>query len=134
MPTWRDWLKTGKRSARASSSPAGTTSCTLGVRELPEENGLVADLYLHANMQPHADLFDLSRVKVIRHGELPIQDLLLRSAAMVTDYTSAAMDFSFLDRPVVYYQFDRTRFLGKRPSHFDLDGSSPARSSRPEPS
>ena len=85
----------------------------------------MADLYLHANMQPHADLFDLTHVNVIRHGDVAIQDLLLRSMAVVTDYTSAAIDFSFLDRPVFYYQFDRTRFLGRRPSHFDLDEELP---------
>ena len=45
--------------------------------------------------------------------------------AVITDYTSAAIDFSFLDRPVFYYQFDRTRFLGRRPSHFDLDEELP---------
>jgi CDP-glycerol glycerophosphotransferase len=90
-----------------------------------EANHLVADLYLHANMQPHVGLFDLSHINVIRHGDMAIQDLLLRSAALVTDYTSAAIDFSFLDRPVIYYQFDRTRFLGRRPSHFDLDEELP---------
>ena len=62
---------------------------------------------------------------MIRHGDIAIQDLLLRSMAVITDYTSAAIDFSFLDRPVFYYQFDRTRFLGKRPSHFDLDEELP---------
>ena len=62
---------------------------------------------------------------MIRHGDIAIQDLLLRSMAVITDYTSAAIDFSFLDRPVFYYQFDRTRFLGKRPSHFDLDDELP---------
>ena len=45
--------------------------------------------------------------------------------AVITDHTRAAIDFSFLDRPVFYYQFDRTRFLGKRPSHFDLDEELP---------
>lgn len=126
MPTWRDWLRT--REDVAESEFFARWNQFLHSEEfagLLQEHGLVADLYLHANMQPHLDLFDLSHVNVIRHGELPIQDLLLRSCAMVTDYTSAAIDFSFLDRPVVYYQFDRTRFLGKRPSHFDLDEELP---------
>lgn len=76
-------------------------------------------------MQPYAHLFDLTHVTVIRHGDIGIQDLLVRSMGLVTDYTSAAIDFSFLDRPVFYYQFDRTRFLGKRPSHLDLDEELP---------
>ena len=126
MPTWRDWLR-GPDDVRASEFHARWE----GLLHSPEfwdfldTNGLVADLYLHANLQPYADLFDLSHVNVIRHGDIAIQDLLLRSMAVITDYTSAAIDFSFLDRPVFYYQFDRTRFLGKRPSHFDLDEELP---------
>jgi CDP-glycerol glycerophosphotransferase len=126
MPTWRDWLR--------NPHDVVTSEFYARWQELLhssefwgflEEHDLVADLYLHANMQPHADLFDLTHVNIIRHGEIAIQDLLLRSMALITDYTSAAIDFSFLDRPVFYYQFDRTRFLGKRPSHFDLDDELP---------
>ncbi|GIL35473.1 CDP-glycerol glycerophosphotransferase family protein [Phycicoccus sp. DTK01] len=126
MPTWRDWLRT--------SDDVVTSEFFARWNDLLHDpafvdflrrNDLRADLYLHANMQPFAHLFDLSHVDVVRHGEVSIQDLLLRSTAMLTDYTSAAIDFSFLDRPVVYYQFDRTRFIGKRPSHFDLDEELP---------
>ncbi len=126
MPTWRDWLQN-----REAVSDSEFHARWQGLLHSPkfwdflEANDLVADLYLHANMQPYADLFDLSHVTVIRHGEIAIQDLLLRSMAVITDYTSAAIDFSFLDRPVFYYQFDRTRFLGRRPSHFDLDEELP---------
>ncbi len=126
MPTWRDWLQ-GPDDVLGSEF----FERWQGVLHSPEfwsfleRHELSADLYLHANMQPYADLFDLSHVTVVRHGDVSIQDLLLRSAMMLTDFTSAAIDFSFLDRPVVYYQFDRTRFLGKRPSHFDLDEELP---------
>ncbi len=126
MPTWRDWLK-GREDVLGSEFYERWQ----GVLHSPEfwafldRHQLSADLYLHANMQPYADLFDLSHVTVVRHGDVAIQDLLLRSTMMLTDFTSAAIDFSFLDRPVVYYQFDRTRFLGKRPSHFDLDDELP---------
>ncbi len=126
MPTWRDWLKNAD-DVSASEFRARWQGLLRSseFRDFLTANDLVADLYLHANMQLHADLFDLSHVNVVRHGEIAIQDLLLRSMAVVTDYTSAAIDFSFLDRPVFYYQFDRTRFLGKRPSHFDLDEELP---------
>ena len=126
MPTWRDWLR--NRDDVAASDFYSRWQDLVHSPEFwrfLEEHNLVADLYLHANLQPHADLFDLTHVNVIRHGEIAIQDLLLRSTAVITDYTSAAIDFSFLDRPVFYYQFDRTRFLGKRPSHFDLDDELP---------
>ncbi|MFL6165239.1 MAG: CDP-glycerol glycerophosphotransferase family protein [Ornithinibacter sp.] len=126
MPTWRDWLRNGD-DVGASEFRARWQGLlhSSEFRDFLTANDLVADLYLHANMQLYAGLFDLTHVNVVRHGEIAIQDLLLRSMALVTDYTSAAIDFAFLDRPVFYYQFDRTRFLGKRPSHFDLDEELP---------
>jgi CDP-glycerol glycerophosphotransferase len=126
MPTWRDWLQ-GPEDVVASDFFRRWEEVLHAPEfwDFLERHDLSADLYLHANMQPYADLFDLSHVSVVRHGEVAIQDLLLRSTMMLTDFTSAAIDFSFLDRPVVYYQFDRTRFIGKRPSHFDLDEELP---------
>jgi CDP-glycerol glycerophosphotransferase len=126
MPTWRDWLKTADDVAASVFHDRWQRLLSLpDFVEFLRENDLQADFYLHANMQPFAGLFDLSHVNVVTHGAADVQDLLLRSMVMLTDYTSAAIDFAFLDRPVVYYQFDRSRFLGKRPSHFDLDEELP---------
>ena len=43
----------------------------------------------------------------------------------VTDYSSLAFDVAYLDKPVVYYQFDRASFFGGghtyRRGYFDYD-------------
>lgn len=44
---------------------------------------------------------------------------------MITDYSSVAFDFSFLNKPVIYYQFDRNEFLGKEGSHIDIEKELP---------
>ena len=56
---------------------------------------------------------------------MDVQHLIKESALMLTDYSSVGFDFSFLYKPVIYYQFDRDRFIGKRPSHLDLDNDLP---------
>src|SRR5699024_7699152 len=71
------------------------------------------------------DYFADAPVTIIRQGERDVQDLIKESMVMLTDYSSVAFDFSFLHKPVVYYQFDRNRFLGKNPSHLDLDNELP---------
>src|SRR5699024_4811607 len=77
-------------------------------------------LCLHPNMQNFSSYFEDSPVKVIYQGEVDVQTLIKESALMITDYSSVAFDFSFLHKPVVYYQFDRDRFIGKRGSHIDI--------------
>ena len=48
-----------------------------------------------------------------------LQRLLKSTTLLVTDYSSVGWDFSFLDRPVVYFQFDHARFTGGRPPYID---------------
>src|SRR5699024_11746181 len=58
-------------------------------------------------------------------GEVDVQYVLKASAMMITDYSSVVFDCSFLNKPVVYYQFDRKRFIGAKGSHLDLDNDLP---------
>ena len=38
--------------------------------------------------------------------KIDIQKLINESALMVTDYSSVSLDFAYLNKPVIYYQFD----------------------------
>ncbi|MGI4983629.1 MAG: CDP-glycerol glycerophosphotransferase family protein [Janthinobacterium lividum] len=62
----------------------------------------------HANMQRYIHLFDVPpHVEVLRHVENSIQDLFRAGAVMITDYSSVACEFGFMQKPVIYFQFDR---------------------------
>ena len=92
------------------------------LRQLAEEHGpggRVLPAPEHAAVHRHRSPDVPARV--ISQGEVDVQHLLKESALLVTDYSSVGFDFSFLHKPVLYYQFDRQRFLGRRGSHLDLD-------------
>lgn len=126
IPTWRDWLST-----TASFKPSQYLREWRGLlldprlRDLCERHNLEVLLCLHPNMQRHRAHFDDVPARVVDQGEVDVQHLLKQSAALVTDYSSVAFDFSFLGRPVHYFQFDRERFLGPNGSHLDLDAELP---------
>jgi hypothetical protein len=71
-------------------------------------------------------------VEVVDHGE-DIQQFLARGAAMITDYSPLATELAYLERPVIYFQFDRPRYLahlrGYRPGtwSYEADGFGPVR-------
>ncbi len=121
IPTWRDWLKRPEMFEDSEflerwrgfleSEPLRTA-----IRE-----GLPVSVTLHPNMRFFGEALRAEGVTVVRQGDVDVQTLLRTHAAMVTDYSSVGFDFSFQGRPVFYHQFDRSRFLGKRPSHLDLD-------------
>ena len=39
-----------------------------------------------------------------------LQELLRNGSLMITDYSSVSMDFAYMKKPVIYYQFDQEKF------------------------
>ena len=128
IPSWRDWLSREEDFARSQYLQRWTAFLQHpGFQQRLADNGLTARFSLHPNMRRYASHFEAAGISVIGQGEQEVQHLLKSSAMMVTDYSSVGFDFSFLGRPVVYFQFDRDRFLGSLPSHLDLDAQLPGR-------
>lgn len=128
IPTWRDWIVT-----ECQFLESDYFKRWLG---LIKDKTLLhyAECYefsivfcLHPNMQKYTPLFDNEKVKVISQGDINVQQLMKESQIMITDYSSVGFDFSFLQRPVLYYQFDKSDFFGKRESHINIEGDLPGR-------
>ncbi|MBU5276772.1 CDP-glycerol glycerophosphotransferase family protein [Lactiplantibacillus argentoratensis] len=126
IPTWRDWI-TNDEIFEKSEYLARYRELLFDQRlkEFSERYNMDVVFCLHPNMQAYVDYFKDAPVKIVHQGEIDVQVLIKESAMMLTDYSSVAFDFSFLHRPVLYYQFDRTRFIGKYTSHIDLDNELP---------
>ena len=110
MPTWRFHLQDAD--AYPESDYHRTWTGVLHdprLRALEEKYGLEVLLALHPNMYQFRHLFADAPVRVISQGEVDVQYLLKQSACLITDYSSVGWDFAFLDKPVMYFQFDRNR-------------------------
>lgn len=126
IPTWREWLV--QENAFLESEYYKNYKELINnekLHELADKNNFEIVFCLHPNMQKYSHLFKSAPVRVINQGEVDVQYLLKQSAMMITDYSSVAFDFSFLNKPIIYYQFDRARFFGKKGSHIDLDNDLP---------
>jgi CDP-glycerol glycerophosphotransferase len=126
MPTWREWLL--DVDTYTESEFFRTWSELLRdprLHRVIEQSGLSVVFCLHTNMAQYREQFADLPVEVVSQSEVDVQQLLKQSAMLVTDYSSVGFDFSFLHRPVAYFQFDRERFLGPSGSHLDLDAELP---------
>ncbi|WP_146826086.1 CDP-glycerol glycerophosphotransferase family protein [Aeromicrobium flavum] len=121
VPTWRDWLN--RPAAFAESEFLHRWRDFLTSRPLREAiaEGLPVTVILHPNMRFFGGSLAVEGVTVLGQGDTDVQTLMRTHEAMVTDYSSVGFDFAAQGRPVFYHQFDRQQFLGKRPSHLDLD-------------
>lgn len=83
---------------------------------LIEKNKLQVVFYPHREMHPFLHCFHVNHpnIRVASWPEDDVQELLKESAFLVTDYSSVAMDFAYMKKPLLYYQFDNEKF---RSSH-----------------
>lgn len=96
------------------------------------EHGLTIGFLPHPNVQPALPGMDLpAHVRPLTFDDNDVQQLFARSAVLVTDYSSMAFNAAYIDRPVVYFQFDAERVavgehLGRRGYfEYERDGFGP---------
>ncbi|ELR6133739.1 CDP-glycerol glycerophosphotransferase family protein, partial [Campylobacter coli] len=84
----------------------------------------------HPNIIPYLKDFNIpSYVKIANHNE-SLQELFCNSSLMITDYSSVAFEMAYLNKPVIYYQFDHEEFFSShtlQKGYFDYkkDGFGP---------
>ena len=122
MPTWRNWIAREVECEKYEGTKVfeetgyyKTWSAFLNNKEFDaflSKNGLTAIFYPHRNMQKYIDLFktESKNIKIANFGEYDVQGLINESACMITDYSSVLFDFSYLGKPVIFYQFDEKKF------------------------
>ena len=121
-PTWRNWLvpplKPGSQrrvidkhffeTEYARSWTALLNSPELA--ELAERTGRRVAFLPHPNIQPILAKMDLpASVERLSFDGADVQEYFARAAVLVTDYSSMAFNAAYMDRPVVYFQFDAQR-------------------------
>lgn len=126
IPTWRDWVSNDETFLESEYYKRYKSLINnQKLKNLSERYCFNIIFCLHPNMQRFSQYFECPGISVINQGEVDVQLLIKQSMLMLTDYSSVGFDFSFLHKPIIYYQFDRSRFIGNRPSHLDLNNDLP---------
>lgn len=111
MPTWRPWLQDNETFQESDYYHHWMGLLTgKALKDLVAKYELELVFCLHPNMRQYSHLFKQPNARVVTQGEVDVQYLIKQSAVLLTDLSSVAMDFAFLHKPVVYYQFDANRF------------------------
>ncbi len=132
MPTWRAWLEDATDEQFQESEYYHKyvdliTNKTL--LKLLKDNGLYAVLYLHPKFAQYIESFSSVQddlIKCIPFGQQPLNDIMMRAEMLITDYSSVCWDMLFMDKPVIYYQFDRETYLKVHGAYIDLENGSPS--------
>ena len=116
MPTWRRWLDSNKTNF-VNSEYYKTYF------EMLQDQSLIQYLrssryklifYMHYKLQPYTYLFRALENDVVIIADkinYDVQELLMSSKLLITDFSSIHFDFAYMNKPVVYYQFDKEKFF-----------------------
>lgn len=123
MPTWRNWIgrPTTKSYDYEDINEFTNTDyykywnqllCDNRLIELLEDNNVDLIFYPHRDMQRFINGFQINhnRITIASWPKYDVQKLLKESAVLITDYSSVAMDFAYMKKPLIYYQFDYEKF------------------------
>ena len=120
-PTWRRWFE-GKvsRDEFEKSDYYKRWNGFFNNKELVKfinTNNLKVVFFPHYGIRKYSDSFTFisPNIEMINDDKIDIQELLKKSPIMITDYSSVSMDFAYMEKPVIYYQFDANDY---RSGHF----------------
>ena len=119
MPTWRHSLRTCSRQNFLSSEYFKKYNSLLGSRELNallEKYDYELIFYPHYEVHRFLDCFATNndRVKIADFKNNDVQQLLINSDILITDYSSVYFDYGYMRKPMVYYQYDEAAFRAEQ--------------------
>ncbi|SDQ14396.1 CDP-glycerol glycerophosphotransferase family protein [Virgibacillus salinus] len=115
IPTWREWLYSGD--SFLSSEYFKRYKNLLQNEELHqllEKYDITLNFFPHYRMQTfieHFEALSTKHINIIGLADKKVQDLLLESSLMITDYSSVSFDFNYMSKPVIFYHFDFDKFF-----------------------
>jgi CDP-glycerol glycerophosphotransferase (TagB/SpsB family) len=143
MPTWRRTFSDGEswhNSVDQENRETFLTSdyakvwkqffCSLQLQKLLARYNYRMILYPHPNVVPFLKYWNIPQyITCETIVTKSIQEVFIESVLMITDYSSVAFEMAYIEKPVIYYQFDEEEFYLKhyKKSYFDYrrDGFGP---------
>ncbi len=123
MPSWREWIADPTSKSLTLDDMSSFTNTeyyqkwnaflnSSSIAETLEKYDLKMVFYPHRNMQKYITEFSKASERIIFADwkQYDVQTLLKESALLITDLSSIFMDFGYMRKPMIYYQFDMEKF------------------------
>ncbi|MEZ7008335.1 CDP-glycerol glycerophosphotransferase family protein [Aeromonas sp. S13(2024)] len=130
MPTWRDWLVNSEQGFIESEFFKNYKRLLSdeALDEFLQKNNYVIKVLPHNEIYKKYIHHFSSSCKNILIADLSketVQALIRESSGMVTDYSSVAWDFLFMQKPTLFFQFDVNEYLAKRGAYVSFQSNLP---------
>jgi CDP-glycerol glycerophosphotransferase len=122
FPTFRKWLVPDKfNDFKSSLLKFQNSDFFISYKQLLTNKKLIELLkskkikiyfYLHYSLQPYSHLFesDSDLVEVLYSNKSDLRNYIQKCNLLITDRSSIAFDFAFMKKPVIYFDFDKSKY------------------------
>ena len=126
MPTWRAWLEEQTDEYFMKSDYFKNYMTMLQDESLDTcltENKVKLIFFIHPKFKDFLNEFSSNsrNVEFIQFGEKPLNEIMMRSSMLVTDYSSVCWDMYYMSKPVIFYQFDYDMYMENHGSYLDME-------------
>lgn len=125
MPTWRNWMAgmpddLFKQSEFYLEYQAFLNNPRLKAI-LKAHNARIA-FFMHPKFKDYIHLFDIDTTIIDAYEflEVPMDEMIMKSSLMISDYSSVLWEMFYLKKPTIFYQFDQEKYLTYEGSSLDF--------------
>lgn len=111
LPTWREWLDEVSEEEFLNSQFYRQYERLLNDTNLAEQlekNNVILKFCMHPRIHNsiHYFRYHTPNVQFVRYGDIKINELIMESSLLITDYSSVSWDMYYLKKPIIFFQFD----------------------------
>jgi len=126
MPTWRNWIKSENLKIEDTEYFKNIIGLLTDekLNDFLKKQGIILNLYIHQLMHDYLGNFGnigLGENVKLLSKDAEITKELMKAKILITDYSSVAYDFYYLNKPIIFFQFDKEEYMSKVGSYVDLD-------------
>ena len=125
MPAGRKWLEHVDEDTFAKSDYCRYYREFLQsqmLAEVLEAKSMTLSFVLPRKLKRFMHLFEVQteRISLYDYESRPINELIMLCSMFITDYSSAAWDAYYNEKPVVFYQFDYEKYIAEQGSYINM--------------
>lgn len=129
MPTWRNWIRDASEQEFVETDYFKAYSQILNsdrLAEILEKNNVHMIFCFHPKFRDYMHCIEAKspNITMVGYDEgIAVNKLLMKCSMFITDYSSASWDVLYMNKPVLFYQFDYDMYMDRQGSYINMETS-----------